>query len=334
MANILLTGGAGYIGSHLAVMASKMGHQTVIFDNFSNSTLATVNSIGQLTGVQPELVEGDILDTDLLQKTISDTDVSDVIHLAGLKSVEESVNKPELYEKVNVEGSKSLLSAMEACQVYRLIFSSSATVYGEPQYLPLDEEHRINSVNPYAASKISVEEMLKVKCAESPDWKMLSLRYFNPVGSHESGLLGDNARALKANLMPMIARAVLGKMDFLEVYGNDYQTPDGTCLRDYIHILDLAEGHLKAMDYLKSLNGFDAINLGTGKGISVLEMVSTFEAIADKKIPIKFTGRRPGDVESCYANCKKAERLLGWKAKRSLNDMCESTWHWCKNLNE
>jgi len=334
MARILLTGGAGYIGSHLSALASEIGHETVIYDNFCNSDSEILEKIEELTGKPLQVVEGDIRDTELLSKTLLENQISSVIHLAGLKSVEESVNNPSLYQEVNVEGSRSLLSAMESSNVFRLIFSSSATVYGVPQYLPLDELHPLSAVNPYAESKIAVEQLLKSYVDQNPSWKILSLRYFNPVGSHKSGLLGDNAKALKANLMPMIARAVMGKLEFLEIYGSDYHTPDGTCLRDYIHILDLVEGHLRGLSYQDKMRGFDAINLGTGQGISVLEMIKAFEAIADKTIPVKYTGRREGDVESCYANCQKAEKLLGWKASRSLKEMCESTWHWCRKLDE
>jgi UDP-glucose 4-epimerase len=334
MAKILLTGGAGYIGSHLSVLASEIGHEPVIYDNFSNSDSLIIKTITELTGKRPEVIEGDIRDTELLSKTLIEKEINSVIHLAGLKSVEESVKSPALYHEVNVEGSRSLLSAMESSNVFRLIFSSSATVYGVPQYLPLDELHPLSAVNPYAESKIAVEQLLKAYSDKNPNWKILCLRYFNPVGSHKSGLLGDNAKALKANLMPMIARAVMGKQDFLEIYGSDYNTPDGTCLRDYIHILDLVEGHLRGIKYQDKMKGFDAINLGTGEGISVLEMVKAFEAIADKTIPVKYTGRREGDVESCYANCQKAEKLLGWKASRSLEEMCETTWHWCRKLDE
>ena len=277
-------------------------------------------------------VEGDTRDAELLTATLVKHQIDSVIHLAGLKNVEESVAQPELYYSNNIAGTESLLKAMELACVNRLVFSSSATVYGIPQYLPLDESHPVSWVNPYAETKVKVEQLLVEKCASDPRWQVVSLRYFNPVGSHESGLLGDNAKALRANLMPMIARVLTGKRDFLSVYGCDYDTPDGTCLRDYIHVMDLAEGHIRTLDCMESISGHSAINLGTGAGVSVLEMVKAFEDIIGRKIDVRYEPRRAGDVPACYANCDKAREVLGWQATRNLDAMCESVWHWCQQM--
>jgi UDP-glucose 4-epimerase len=329
---ILLTGGTGYIGSHIAVRAISAGHNVVLYDNFCNSDKEVLPTLNEITGKKLSLVEGDVRDTDLLSDTLSKFKTTDVIHLAGLKSVEESVAKPDLYMDNNVEGSKSLVAAMTASGVYRLIFSSSATVYGEPKYLPLDEKHPLSPVNPYAESKIRVEQFLNEVANSNKVWKVINLRYFNPVGSHPSGLIGDNAKAMKANLMPMVARVLSGDLDFLEIYGSDYETRDGTCLRDYIHVSDLAAGHIRAIDFLDKTEGCTAINLGTGDGVSVLEMVRAFEKVTGKELPVKLSGRRPGDVPVSYADCTKAKNLLGWAPEYSVEDMCRSTWDWCQQL--
>jgi UDP-glucose 4-epimerase len=330
---ILLTGGNGYIGSHIAVQAVEAGHDVVLYDNLCNSERKSLHSLEKITGKDVPFVEGDVRDTDLLADTISRYKVTEVIHLAGLKSVEESLTHPDLYMDNNVQGSKSLVAAMTNSGISRVIFSSSATVYGDPEYLPLDEEHPLSSVNPYAESKLLVEKYLEGITLENNAWRVINLRYFNPVGSHPSGLIGDNAKAIKANLMPMVARVLNGEREFLEIYGNDYETRDGTCVRDYIHVTDLAKGHIKAIDYLDKTEGCTAINLGTGDGISVLEMVRAFEKITGKELPIKISARRPGDVPVSYADCAKAEELLGWKAEHSVDEMCQSTWEWCQKLN-
>jgi len=332
MSRILLTGGTGYIGSHIAVCVQSAEHDVVLLDNFTNSDIETVEHIEKISGMKPALVVGDVRDTELLTATMNDYEVDAVIHLAGLKSVEESVAEPERYYDNNIAGTESLVSAMEQAGVYSLVFSSSATVYGIPQYLPLDEEHPVGWVNPYAETKVKVEQMLAAKCQADPRWHVVSLRYFNPVGSHNSGLLGDNAKALRANLMPMIARVGTGKLPHLAVYGNDYDTPDGTCLRDYIHIMDLAEGHVSTLNNIDRFPGYCAINLGTGEGISVLQMVRAFEAVSGRKIALLAEPRRIGDVPVCYANCDKARDMLGWQSSRDLNAMCASVWHWCQQL--
>ncbi len=332
MSKILLTGGAGYIGTHIAVCAQAAGHECILLDNFSNSDRGALVNLGKIIGSDPVCITGDVRDSGLVEEVITKHDINAVIHLAGLKSVEESVSNPELYFDNNVEGSRSLLDGMEKAGIFRLVFSSSATVYGEPEYLPLDEEHPIRSVNPYADSKIQVEKLLAKKCETDERWQVACLRYFNPVGSHPSGLLGDNPKALRANLMPMIARVLTRKREFLEIYGNDYDTPDGTCLRDYIHIMDLAEGHINTLNYLEENSGCTAINLATGHGVSVLDLVRTFEQVIDGEIPLRMAPRRPGDVPACYANCDKAKAIMNWEATRNLATMCESTWEWCKRI--
>ena len=332
MSKILLTGGAGYIGTHIAVSAHTAGHEFIILDNFSNSDRGALVNLEKIIGSYPICITGDVRDCELVSDVITEHDIHAVIHLAGLKSVEDSVSNPELYYENNVEGTRSLLAGMEKAGIFRLVFSSSATVYGEPEYLPLDEEHPIRSVNPYADSKIQVEELLTSQCAMDERWQVACLRYFNPVGSHPSGLLGDNPKALRANLMPMIARVLSGKREYLEIYGNDYDTPDGTCLRDYIHIMDLAEGHISTLRYLDKLKGCTAINLGVGRGVSVMELVRTFENVIGHEIPLRMAPRRSGDVPACYANCNKAKSFMNWEATRNLATMCESTWEWCKHI--
>jgi len=330
MATILLTGGAGYIGSHIAVCAIDAGHEVVILDNYCNSQTGIADRLLQITGKTPVVVEADVRDTDMVKDVLSEHGVSDVIHLAGLKSVEESVAEKERYFENNVAGTESLMDAMSRAGIFRIVFSSSATVYGEPERLPLDESHRLEGVNPYADTKIAAEQILERHCLEGERWKAVSLRYFNPVGAHGSGLLGDNPKAKRANLMSMIARVVMGQRGDLEVYGDDYDTPDGTCLRDYIHIMDLAEGHLSALRFMDESPGFEVFNLGTGSGVSVLELLNAFQKVTGQEVPYRISPRRDGDVPVCYADCDKAAEILDWKAKRSLDDMCESTWQWCK----
>jgi len=330
MAKILLTGGAGYIGSHIAVCAIHAGHEVVVLDNFSNSQTGVADKLTQITGKAPVVVKGDVRDRELVKDVLHENNVSDVIHLAGLKSVEESIAEKDRYFDNNVTGTESLMEAMEEVNIFRIVFSSSATVYGDPEYLPLDESHRLQGVNPYADTKIAAEQVIEKRCLEDERWNAVSLRYFNPVGAHESGLLGDNPKAQRANLMPMIARVVMGQRGDLEIYGNDYDTPDGTCLRDYIHVMDLAEGHLSALKFMDINTGFEIFNLGTGTGISVLEMVNAFQKVTGQQVPFNISSRRDGDVEACYANCDKAAEILGWQAVRSLEEMCSSIWRWCQ----
>ena len=324
--NILLTGGTGYIGSHTAVVLSQLGHKVVLFDNLSNSNETVLERLAQITNQQFSFVNGDVRDTDLLKNTLASHSIDAVIHFAGLKAVGESVAKPVDYYANNVQGTVSLLQAMQAQHIKTLVFSSSATVYGQPQYLPLDESHPTSATNPYGRSKLHIEEMLNDLATSDPEWRITCLRYFNPVGAHESGLIGENPNGIPNNLMPYIAQVAAGLRSKLNIFGNDYPTSDGTGVRDYIHVMDLAEGHTAALSFLTQTTGWYAINLGTGKGYSVLEMVQAFESASGKKLSYRMSPRRAGDVAECYANPAKAGELLKWAARRSLDDMCASAW--------
>jgi UDP-glucose 4-epimerase len=330
--NILLTGGTGYIGSHAAVVLSAAGHHPILFDNLSNSKRDVVARLEKIIGTPPTFIEGDVRDTALLSKVINDHEVDAVIHFAGLKAVGESVAKPLEYYSANVQGTISLLNAMQANGVHKIVFSSSATVYGDPQYLPIDEDHPTSATNPYGRTKLHIEEMLSDLSRSSTDWRIVCLRYFNPVGAHESGLIGEDPEGIPNNLMPYVARVASEKLECLSVFGDDYETPDGTGVRDYIHIMDLVEGHLAAIDFLDRHSGWHAINLGTGNGISVLEIVTAFEGVSARKINYKFAPRRPGDVAACYAKAGKAKDVLNWAACRTMSDMCASMWHFQLSL--
>jgi UDP-glucose 4-epimerase len=324
--NVLLTGGTGYIASHAAVVLMQMGHQVVLYDNLSNSSDEVLTKLTQITNTHIPFVKGDVRDTPLLSATLAKHNIDAVIHFAGLKAVGESVEKPVDYYANNVQGTISLLQAMHAHNLKTLVFSSSATVYGQPQYLPVDENHPTHAINPYGRSKLHIEEMLSDMAASDGTWRIACLRYFNPVRAHESGLIGENPNGVPNNLMPYIAQVAAGQRQALNVFGDDYPTPDGTGVRDYIHVMDLAEGHAAALKFLSHTVGWHAINLGTGKGYSVLEMVQTFEKASGREVPYKVVARRAGDAAQCYANPQKAADLLGWGATRSLDDMCESTW--------
>lgn len=332
--NILLTGGLGYIGSHAAVVLAQLGHQVVLFDNLSNSEVGVIDRISKITGRQQPFVEGDVRDTNLLKQVLQDHAIAAVFHFAGLKAVGESVQNPIEYYDNNVKGAISLLQAMQAKKIKTLVFSSSATVYGQPQYLPLDEHHPTGATNPYGRSKLHIEEMLRDVAQSDSNWRIVCLRYFNPVGAHESGLIGESPRGIPNNLMPLVAQVATGQRATLAVFGGDYPTSDGTGVRDYIHVMDLAEGHAAALNYLISHTGWHAINLGTGQGCSVLTMVKSFEMASGRPVPYKITSRRPGDVAECYANPDKAHQILGWTARRSLDDVCRSTWKFQQELNE
>ena len=329
--NILLTGGTGYIGSHTAVVLAEAGHRVVLYDNLCNSDVGVVQRLGQIMGSPPALVQGDMRDGALLAQTLRVHAVGAVIHFAGLKAVGESLVQPLAYYDNNVVGTLRLLQAMQETGVRTLVFSSSATVYGEPRYLPIDEAHPTGATNPYGRSKLHIEQMLADLAASDGGWKIACLRYFNPVGAHESGLIGEDPRGVPNNLMPYVAQVAIGRRQRLSVFGDDYPTPDGTGVRDYIHVMDLALGHLAALDYLGALSGWHAFNLGTGQGHSVLEMVRAFEAVSGRPVPYQVVSRRPGDVASCYASADKAHQLLGWQARRSLTEMCLSSWRWQQN---
>ena len=324
--NVLLTGGTGYIGSHTTVVLSQLGHQIVLHDNLSNSSDTVHRKLEHITGQRIPFVKGDVRDTELLTGALATHHIDAVIHFAGLKAVGESVEKPVDYYANNVQGAISLLQAMQSVGIKTLVFSSSATVYGEPQYLPLDENHPTGATNPYGRSKLHIEEMLNDVAASAPDWRIACLRYFNPVGAHESGLIGENPNGVPNNLMPYIAQVAEGRQPCLSVFGGDYPTEDGSGVRDYIHVMDLAEGHAAALNFLSQTTGCHAINLGAGQGYSVLDMVRAFEKASAREVPYKIVTRRAGDVAASYADPKKASELLNWSATRNLDDMCVSTW--------
>jgi UDP-glucose 4-epimerase len=330
--NILMTGGAGYIGCHTAVVLCQLGHNVVLLDNLSNSSERVLDKLFQITGKRLPLIKGDTRDTALLTESLRSQHIEAVFHFAGLKAVGESVAKPLSYYSNNVQGTLSLLEAMGASAIKMLVFSSSATVYGQPQYLPLDENHPTSGTNPYGRSKLQIEEILNDVAISDPEWRIACLRYFNPVGAHDSGLIGENPNGVPNNLMPYIAQVAAGQRNELSVFGDDYPTPDGTGVRDYIDVMDLAEGHGAALDLLRTTTGWHAINLGTGKGYSVLEMVHAFEKASGRKVPYRLASRRAGDVAECYAKPDKASEVLHWTAKRSLDDMCTSTWHFQKSV--
>jgi UDP-glucose 4-epimerase len=332
MKNILLTGGAGYIGSHTAVVLSKADYNVVILDNFCNSDPGVLGRLKKIIVKELPCIDGDVRNTSLVGKVLQEHQIDAVIHFAGLKAVGESVQKPIEYYANNVHGTISLLEAMQLSQVKKLVFSSSATVYGDPQYLPIDEEHPLSATNAYGRSKLHVEEMLKDVARSNKSWKIACLRYFNPVGAHESGLIGEDPDGIPNNLVPYISQVAIGRLERLAVYGNDYPTPDGTGLRDYIHVMDLAEGHSAALDYLDATqSGWECINLGAGRGYTVLEVMAAFEKASHRKIPFKIADRRPGDIAACYALAEKAKKLLSWEATRTIDEMCLSGWAWQQN---
>lgn len=316
---ILLTGGTGFIGSHTAVELIQSNYDLVIVDNLSNSNIDVINKIQAIVKKNVTFIEGDIRDKNLISSTIKKYLITTVIHFAGLKSVNESIENPSLYFDNNVNGTQALLEVMEENNVRNLIFSSSATVYGSPIYLPIDENHPLKATNPYGQNKIDIENMLADKSKDGK-WKVVSLRYFNPIGAHPSGLLGESPKETPNNLFPYIFKVIKKEIKELPVYGNDYKTIDGTCIRDYIDIIDLAKAHIKAIDFIKVTNGFHIFNIGTNKGLSVLEIIHLFETVLNIKLNYKFSKRRIGDVESCYANAKKANKILKWIAKKNIEN--------------
>jgi UDP-glucose 4-epimerase len=329
--NILLTGGAGYIGSHVAVSVAEAGHSIVIYDNLCNSKIKVIQNLEKILSKRVPFVQGDIRDTQLLQSTMQQYLVDAVIHLAGLKAVGESVIHPLEYYENNIQGALSLLRAMNTLGVKNLVFSSSATVYGDPQYLPIDENHPLAPTNPYGRTKLQIEQILEDLTIADSSFKVVNLRYFNPVGAHASALLGENPQGVPNNLMPFISRVATGELSELKVFGKDYPTVDGTGVRDYIHIMDLAAGHLSAVGYLAKSKGFEVFNLGTGLGYSVLQMIEAFEEASQQKIHYVCSERRPGDIASCYAAPDKANKVLAWQADRTLAEMCASSWTFQKH---
>jgi UDP-glucose 4-epimerase len=329
--NILLTGGMGYIGSHTAVLLAKAGHQVHIYDNLCNSNIGTLDRVQNICSKTIGFTAADVRDTETLTQVLRDKKIEAVIHLAGLKAVGESSQKPIEYYANNVQGSISLIQAMQAVGISTLVFSSSATVYGDPVYLPYDEDHPTSPTNPYGRNKLQAEEILRDLSASDKEWKIACLRYFNPVGAHESGLIGEDPNGIPNNLMPVIGQVVNGKLPLLNIFGDDYDTPDGTGKRDYIHVMDLAEGHLAALNWLQSNAGCHTFNLGSGDSYSVLDLLHHFEEASGHKIPYKIVDRRPGDLPEYYAKADKAEELLGWRTKQKLSDICNSSWLWIKN---
>ncbi len=325
---ILVTGGAGYIGSHTAVQLLEAGYRVLIVDNFSNSSPRVLDRIARIAGQTPRLIEADIRDAAALRAIFGSNDIDAVIHFAGLKAVGESVEQPLRYYDNNVAGSLRLFEAMAEAGVEKLVFSSSATVYGDPASVPIREDFPLSATNPYGRSKLHIEEMLRDFARAQPTWRIALLRYFNPVGAHPSGLIGEDPRDIPNNLMPYVAQVAVGRRPELSVFGNDYPTPDGTGVRDYIHVVDLAAGHLAALDILARSPGILTANLGTGRGYSVLDVVAAFGRASGRPIPYRIAPRRTGDVASCYADPAFARATLGWHAQRELDDMCRDAWRW------
>ena len=327
---ILLTGGAGYIGSHTLVELLNQNHEITVIDNLSNSKIESIKRVKTITGKELIFNKIDLCNIIELEKVFSSNQFEAVIHFAGLKAVGESVQKPLLYYYNNITGTINLCQMMIKYDVKNIVFSSSATVYGNPTSVPITEDFPIKPANPYGNTKYIIETILKDIQIANPDWNVIILRYFNPVGAHESGLIGEDPNGIPNNLMPYISQVAVGRLPYLKVYGNDYPTKDGTGIRDYIHVVDLAQGHLKALDKLLTNPGYCIYNLGTGQGYSVLDVITTFEKWSQRKIPYKIVGRRPGDITECYADPSKANRELAWKAERNLDDMCRDTWNWQK----
>ncbi len=326
---ILVTGGAGYIGSHTTLALLEAGYQVVVLDNLCNSSPESLHRVEKICGKQAEFIQGDIRDRVLLDEVFASRSISAVLHFAGLKAVGESVAKPLDYYENNVAGSVTLCQAMAAAGVYRLVFSSSATVYGEPTQMPIREDFPTGvPTNPYGRSKLMVEELLQDLARSEPRWSIALLRYFNPVGAHSSGLIGEDPNGIPNNLLPYISQVAIGKLKQLSVFGNDYPTVDGTGVRDYIHVEDLADGHLKALQTIAGDSGVKVWNLGTGQGYSVLEMLKAFEAASGQAVPYQIVPRRPGDIAECWADPAKAASELGWKAERGLDQMMSDTWRW------
>jgi UDP-glucose 4-epimerase len=324
---ILVTGGAGYIGSHVCFELLSAGYSVVVLDNLLNSKVEGLSRVEKMTRRSLHFVKGDIQDRNCVREVFESYPIDCVIHLAGLKSVADSVKFPMTYYQTNLVGSVAILSEMVAHGVRRIVFSSSATVYGEPQFLPLTEEHPLWPVSPYGRTKLIVEDMLRSQVAADPSWSVAILRYFNPVGAHESGMIGDDPSGAPANLLPFVAQAAVGRHEHVMVWGNDYPTPDGTGVRDYLHVVDLAVAHVRAVAYTSD-SGLLEVNLGAGRGYSVFEVIAAFEEISGRKIPIVVRDRRPGDVAISYAHPKRAQASLGWKVERDLDAMCRDHWRW------
>ena len=329
--NILLTGGAGYIGTHTCIELYKAGHTAVIVDNFCNSSPEAVKRVEELIGQKVPLYNVDVCDFEPLDKVFEENKIDAVIHFAGLKAVGESVAIPIKYYRNNIDSTLTLLDVMKKHGVHNIVFSSSATVYGIPERVPLVETMPTSCTNPYGWTKLMIEQILKDACVADPDLSVVLLRYFNPIGAHESGRIGENPNGIPNNLMPYITQVAVGKLKELGVFGDDYDTPDGTGVRDYIHVVDLAVGHVKALKKIEENAGLCIYNLGTGHGYSVLDIVKNFEAATGVKIPYTIKPRRPGDIATCYCDPSKAKRELGWEAQYGIKEMCADSWRWQKN---
>ena len=329
--SILVTGGAGYIGSHTCVELLEAGYDIVVVDNFSNSKPEALRRVKEITGKDFKVYAVDLLDRDGLDKVFFENDIQAVIHFAGLKAVGESVAVPLKYYYNNITGTIILCEVMQKHGIKKIVFSSSATVYGKPESVPIREDFPLGPTNPYGRTKYMIEEILRDVYVADDEWSVILLRYFNPIGAHESGIIGEDPNGIPNNLMPYITQVAVGKREKLYVFGNDYDTHDGTGVRDYIHVVDLAKGHLKALEKAMKDKGVEVYNLGTGVGYSVLDVANTFERVNGVKIPYVITDRRPGDVDKCYADPTKAHKELGWKAEKNLEDMCRDSWNWQKN---
>jgi UDP-glucose 4-epimerase len=325
---VLVTGGAGYIGSHACVALMEAGHEVVVLDNLCNSSPVALQRLRDICGESPAFIQGDIRDRACLDQIFRERRIDAVLHFAGLKAVGESIEKPLAYYDNNVTGSLVLLAAMQHAGVSKLVFSSSATVYGDPVSVPIREDFAVGPTNPYGRTKLMVEDILADWQVANPDWSIGCLRYFNPVGAHPSGRIGEDPQGIPNNLMPFVAQVAVGQREKLFVFGNDYATLDGTGVRDYIHVMDLVEGHVVALDYIRRVRGLHTVNLGTGNGVSVLEIVGAFERASGRSVPYEIVARRPGDIAACWADPGLAQELLQWKASRSLTQMCEDSWRW------
>lgn len=329
---ILVTGGAGYIGSHTCVELLKEGYEVIVVDNLSNASEESLKRVEEITGKTITFYEVDILDREKLDRVFGAHQIDAVIHFAGYKAVGESVSKPWSYYYNNITGTLILCDVMRSHGTKKLVFSSSATVYGNPASVPIREDFPLSATNPYGRTKLMIEDILRDMSFADPEWNIVLLRYFNPIGAHESGRIGENPKGIPNNLMPYITQVAIGKLPFLNVFGNDYDTPDGTGVRDYIHVTDLAVGHVKAIEKMnREQGGIFTYNLGTGTGYSVLDIVRAFGEAAGMDIPYQIKPRRPGDVPACYADPSKAQEELGWTARRGLKEMCEDSWRWQKN---
>ena len=326
MSKILVTGGTGYIGSHTVVELVENGEDVVIVDNFSNSSPDVLDRIEEITGKRVRFYEVDILDEEKLEQVFKENEIESVIHFAGLKAVGESVAKPVEYYHNNITGTLVLLKLMQKYNCKKIVFSSSATVYGNPGKLPIKENFPLSTTNPYGSTKLMIENILQDVNVADQNFRVAILRYFNPIGAHESGLIGERPNGIPNNVMPYIVKVATGEYEKLTVFGNDYPTPDGTGIRDYIHVVDLAQGHLKALDKIREEKGVKIYNLGTGHGYSVLDLVQNFEKTNNIKVNYVIGARRPGDIPACYADASKAEKELGWKAEKNIEDMCKDTW--------